>query len=435
MKTAVIITGGRASRLGDLTNNTPKGLVKIGKKSVLEHQIELLRRYGIKEIWMLLGYLGEQIKEYFKDGKKWNVNIKYLQENRPLGTAGALKSLEREMKRKKDDFLVLSGDVMLDIDIKRLVDWNKKKGKKIGTIIVHPNDHPKDSDLVEVDKENKISSFLKRSHTHGSNFRNLSIASGYIFSPAIFKYIPERKKCDIEKDIFPLVLKSEGKLFAYNTPEYIKDMGTPKRLKEVRQDYDSGKIKKFNLKNKRKAVFLDRDGVINRQIDDLSKIKDFKLYNFSTKAIKRINNSDYLTIVVTNQPVIAKGLMKEEELTEMHKKLETEIGLKGAKIDAIYYCPHHPEKGFSGEVSELKIKCDCRKPAIGLINRAVKDFNLDLSKSILIGDSSFDAKAAENAQVKFLGVKTGYGCRDGRYPVKRKFPLFKNLLEAVKEIC
>ncbi|MFH1582614.1 MAG: HAD-IIIA family hydrolase [bacterium] len=435
MKTAIIIAGGKATRLGNLSKDTPKGLIKIGRKPVLEHQIELLRQYGIREIWILLGYLGEQIKEYFKDGKKWNVSIKYLQEKSPLGTAGALKNLEKEMKREKDDFLVLSGDVMLDMDIKRLIVWNKKKGKKVGTIIVHPNDHPKDSDLVEIDKEGRISSFLKRPHPQGSNFRNLSIASGYIFSSDIFKYITKRKKCDIEKDIFPLVLKSKGKLFAYNTPEYIKDMGTPKRLKEVRQDYNSGKIKKLNLKNKRKAVFLDRDGVINRQVDDLSKIKDFKLYNFSAKAIKKINGSDYLTIIVTNQPAIAKGFMKEEELTEMHKKLETEIGLKGAKIDAIYYCPHHPEKGFSGEVPELKIKCDCRKPGIGLIKRAAEDFNLDLSKSVLIGDSSFDAKTAENARIKFLGIKTGYSCRDGRYQTKQKSSLFKNLLEAVKEIC
>jgi histidinol-phosphate phosphatase family protein len=203
---------------------------------------------------------------------------------------------------------------------------------------------------------------------------------------------------------------------------------------KTRADYASGKIKKLNLENKRKAVFLDRDGVVNKEVDQLSKIKDLKVYSFAAKAIKKINDSDYLTILVTNQPMIAKGFMTEADLNEMHKKLETELGLRGAKIDVIYHCPHHPKKGFLGEVAELKINCRCRKPKIGLIKKAVQDFNLDLSKSFLIGDSSIDAKTAENAHINFVGVKTGYACQDGRCKIKQDFPLHKNLLEAVNNI-
>ncbi len=342
---AVILAGGKGTRLFPLTRRIPKALVEIGGKPVIEHQIVLLRDYGIREIWILSGYLGSQVKEYLQNGRKWNVNIHYLQEKKPLGTAGALKTLEKLIQ--KDGFLVLSGDVMLDFDIKRFINYHRQK--KAATIIVHPNDHPADSDLVEVDNQGKIISLLKRPHPKASVFRNLSIASVYIFSPKIFKYIPQRRKCDIEKDILPLVLKLKEKIYAYNTPEYIKDIGTLKRLKEVRGDYSSGKIRRINLKNKRKAVFLDRDGVINKEVDQLSRIKDFELYSFAAKAVKKINDSDYLTIIVTNQPMIAKGFMTENDLSEIHKKLETELGLRGAKIDAIYYCPHHPEKGFVGE--------------------------------------------------------------------------------------
>ncbi len=425
---AVILAGGKGTRLFPLTRRIPKALVEIGGKSVIEHQIVLLRDYGIREIWILSGYLSSQVKEYLQNGRKWNVNIHYLQEKKPLGTAGALKTLEKLIQ--KDDFLVLSGDVMLDFNIKRFINYHRQK--KAATIIVHPNDHPADSDLVEVDNQGKIISLLKRPHPKASVFRNLSIASVYIFSPKIFKYIPQRRKCDIEKDILPLVLKSKEKIYAYNTPEYIKDIGTLKRLKEVRGDYSSGKIRRINLKNKRKAVFLDRDGVINKEVDQLSRIKDFELYSFAAKAVKKINDSDYLTIIVTNQPMIAKGFMTKNDLSEIHKKLETELGLRRAKIDAIYYCPHHPEKGFVGEVPELKIKCSCRKPLPGLFLKARKDFNIDFKKSYLVGDQERDILVGRKIGCKTILVRTGLG-KNYKNAVKPDF-IAKNLLEAVTKI-
>jgi len=427
---AVIIAGGKGTRLVPFIGNIPKSLVKIGDKPIIEHQILLLKEYGFKEIWVLLGYLGSQIREYLQNGGKWNVKVNFHQEKKLLGTAGALKTIERKIR---EDFLVFSGDVMMDFDIQRFIKYHWRK-KGIATFLVHPNDHPFDSDLVEVDKEGRIISLLKRPHLPERIFRNLSIASTYIFSPKTFKFIPKSEKSDIEKDILPVILKSKQKIYAYCTPEYLKDIGTAKRLREVRRDYASGKIKKLNLKNKRRAIFLDRDGIINEEVDQLSRVKDLKIYNFAAKAIKKINNSDYLTVVITNQPMIAKGFMTEEDLEEIHKKLETELGRGGAKIDAIYYCPHHPERGFDGEIPELKMKCHCRKPDIDLIKKAVQDFNLDLSKSFFIGDSSVDAKTAENAKIKFVGVKTGYACQDGKYPINQKFPLFKNLLEAINRI-
>jgi len=423
---AVILAGGKGTRLSKLIKNTPKPLIKIGGKPVIEHQILLLREYGIKEIWILLGFLGSQIKEYLKNGEKWDVNIHYCQEKKPLGTAGALKVLENEIK---EDFLVLSGDVMLDFDLKRFISYHRKKNG-IASIIVHPNDHPFDSDLVEVDKEGQVLSLLKRPHPSRLNFRNLSIASAYIFSPKIFKYTPLKIKSDIEKDILPLILKSKQKIYAYKTPEYIKDIGTPNRLMKVRKDYILGKIRKFNLKNKRKVVFLDRDGVINEEIDRLSRVEDLKIYDFSAKAIKKINEFGYLIIIITNQPMIAKGFMTEKDLDEIHQKLETELGKQGAKIDAFYYCPHHPEKGFPGEIPELKIKCNCRKPKIGLFLKAKKDFNINLKSSYMIGDQTSDILAGERAGCKTILVKTGYGGKDNLFKVKPIY-IAKNLLEAV----
>lgn len=426
---ALILAGGKGTRLGQFTQNKQKVLIKIGKKPVIEHQIRLLRKYGIKEVWILLGHLGDQIRKHLQDGKKWDVNIHYCQEEKPLGTAGALKVLE---KRIKEDFLVLSGDVMLNLDIKKFINWHKKR-RGIASIVVHPNDHPFDSDLVELDEKYQVRALLKRPHPKGLIFRNLSVASVYIFSPKVFKYIPRNKKSDIERDLLSILLKSKGKIYAYNTPEYLKDIGTPDRLARVRVDYVSGKIEKLNLKNKRRAIFLDRDGLINKEVDQLCKAKNLKIYNFAPMAIQKINKTEYLTIVITNQPMIAKGFMKESDLNEIHKKLETELGLKGAKIDAIYFCPHHPEKGFAGERPEFKIKCKCRKPGTGLFLMAQRDFNIDLKKSFVIGDKTSDILAGKKAGCKTVLVKTGYGGRDGVFSLKPDF-FTSNLLEAIKII-
>ena len=428
---AVIIAGGKGTRLASLSKETPKVLIKIGNKPVIEHQILLLKKYGVSDIHLLLGHLGSQIKNYLGDGEKWGVKIHYYQEEKPLGTAGALLQLKNKIKK---DFLFLSGDIMMDFDVKRFISWHKKKSKKIASIVVHPSDHPFDSDLIETDKTDKVASLLLRPHKTGKNFQNLSIASVFIFSSDIFKYIPGEKKCDLEKGILPKILKAGENIYAYKTPEYIKDMGTPERLAQVKKDYTSGKIEKLNLRNKRRAVFIDRDGTLNQQDGQTTRLESFRSYDFTAKAIKKINQSNYLAIVITNQRAIAKGFLSEEELFLIHKKMETELGFSGAKIDNIYYCPHHQEKGFKGEVAELKIECNCRKPKTGMIKKAITDFNLDISRCFFIGDSTTDAKTAENAGIKFLGVETGYGCRDGKHKISKKFTMYKNLLEAIENI-
>ena len=426
--TAVILAGGKGTRLVKAVSNTPKALVQVGGISVLEHQVNLLRESGVREIWVLLGHLGQEIQA-FLEAREWGVAVCYKKEQEPLGTAGALKQLEGEIR---EDFLVLSGDVMVNFDIQRFVRWHKQKGG-IMSLAVHPNDHPFDSDLVEINAEGKVLSLLRRPHEEGKTFRNISIASVYIFSPKIFEYIPEGKKTDIEKDIIPLLLEAKGNVYAYNTPEYIKDMGTPERLEQVRKDYESGKIQKMSLKNERRAIFLDRDGVLNEQVDQLSEVKDFVLYDFAADAVKKINATDFMAIVVSNQPMIAKGFMTEGEEEEMNKKLETDLGMKGAKIDAIYYCPHHPEKGFEGERTELKIACECRKPEPGMLLRAEKEFHINLKKSYVIGDQTADIAAGERVGCKTVLVETGYAGKDGKYSVQPDF-IENSLLEAVHRI-
>ena len=163
-----------------------------------------------------------------------------------------------------------------------------------------------------------------------------------------------------------------------------------------------------NLKNKQKAVFLDRDGTINKYVGFLRNIDEFELIDGVANAIKKINASGYLAIVVTNQPVIARGEVSFEELEGIHNKMETLLGKEGAYLDAIYFCPHHPHKGYEGERPELKFDCDCRKPKPGMLLNAARDFNIDLSQPWMIGDGENDIKAGQNAgcQTALIGSES-----------------------------
>jgi len=399
---AVILAGGKGTRLNKISKEIPKPMIKIGQWPVLEHQIRFLKENNIKDIIILTGHLAEVIENYFQNGKKWGVKITCIRSNPSIGPADRIKLIENKLNR---DFIILYGDVMLDMDIEKFIKFHKNK-KSACTLVIHPNDHPHDSDLVEIDNNHRITAFHSKPHKEGEYLKNLDNACVYLMSPKILRRIKSKKgvELDFGKHVFPKIYRQE-KLFGYNTPEYIKDMGTPDRLKQVTKDYLNGKIKKLNLKNKRKTIFLDRDGTINYDPGNLSRIDDFKLLPKTAQAIKLINSSEYLACVVTNQPMIAKGLLTLKKLDEIHKKMDTLLGQQGAKIDNLYFCPHHPDKGYLGENRKYTIQCNCRKPQIGMIKQATQDFNVDLKQSWIIGDSEKDILAGLNAGLKIILVK------------------------------
>lgn len=420
---AIIIAGGKGTRMGNRTQDIPKPMIRIDNKPILQYQIELLKRYGIKEIILVVNHLYKVIEDYFGDGKDYGIAINYYVEPYPMGTVGGIKDLEPQIK---DDFLVLYGDVIMDLDLQRLITFHQKNGGD-ATLVLHPNDHPYDSDLVELANDDKITHFYSKPHNPDIYLPNMVNAGLYVFSPSIFSYLEKGKKADFGSDIFPKICKTAS-LYGYNTPEYLKDMGTLDRLEQVTKDVVSGKVERLNLSNKRSALFLDRDGVINIHRDYIYTPKMLELYDFVPESISKINHSEYLSIVVTNQPVVARNLTTDEGLHEIHHKMETLLGKERAKLDAIYYCPHHPDKGFEGENAALKIECDCRKPKPGMLLEAAKKFNIDLPSSFMIGDSERDIIAGFEAGVSTIGVMTGCGNKEG---LVRPDYLFKNLLEAV----
>ena len=297
-----------------------------------------------------------------------------------------------------EDFLLLNGDVMFDIDFNKFVKFhNKHKG--LVTLFTHPNSHPYDSGLIMADNNKKVISWLSKEDERPRYYKNRVNAGLHIISPKVLDKSFDSEKIDLDRQILK-PLCNMGLMYCYDSPEYVKDMGTPERYRQVSEDFKNNIVNSKNLLHKQKAIFLDRDGTINKYVGFLRNIDDFELIDGVSEAIKKINESGYLAIVVTNQPVIARGEVTIEQLNEIHNKMETLLGKDGAYLDAIYYCPHHPHKGYEGEIPELKIDCDCRKPKPGMLLKAADNFNIDLTKSWMIGDSENDVLAGKAAGCK-----------------------------------
>ena len=437
----VIMAGGKGTRISSVANDIPKPMIKIEGIPVLEREIECLKSQGFTDIIITVSHLGHIIMDYFGDGsgkspvtgKPFNVHIEYFFENEPLGNAGALFKIKDKLT---SDFLLLNADAMFDVDFNRFVEFHQKHGGLV-TLFTHPNSHPYDSGLIIADKNGTVKKWLAKEDERPQYYKNRVNAGLHVINPRVFELVDidadsigknDEKgkvfKVDLDRQLLK-PLTGTGKMFCYDSPEYVKDMGTPERYYSVCRDFREGRVLGKNLKNQQKAVFLDRDGTINKYVGFLRNINEFELIEGVAEAIRLINESGYLAIVVTNQPVIARGEVSFEELEEIHNKMETLLGREGAYLDAIYYCPHHPHKGYEGERPELKIDCDCRKPKPGMLLKAAKDFNISLSKSWMVGDGENDVKAGLNA-----GCKTVLIVPDDR---KMEYAATeKSLLEFVK---
>lgn len=412
MKT-VIMAGGKGTRISSIASDIPKPMIRIQGKPVLEHEIECLRSQGFTDLIITVSHLGQKIIDYFGDGERLGVNIQYYHEEVPLGNAGALFKIRNLLN---DDFLLLNADSVFDVDFNRFVSYHREKGGMV-TLFTHPNDHPYDSGVLIADENLAVETWLTKEEQRPRWYKNRVNAGLHIINPQVLDYSgiePENVGCEVDGKIVKIDLDRQilkplcgtGKMFCYDSPEYVKDMGTPERYNAVCRDFETGLVSARNLKNKQKAIFIDRDGTINKYVGFLRTTEEFELLPYVAEAIRKINVAGYLAIVVTNQPVIARGEVTVSELDEIHNKMETLLGEKGAYLDAIYYCPHHPHKGFKGEISELKIECECRKPKPGMIIQASKDYNIDIKQSWMIGDGENDIRAgiAAGAKTVLIGL-------------------------------
>lgn len=430
MKQAVILAGGKGTRLQSVLGDLPKPLIPIGGKPLLEHQFELCRRHGFVRVLVLAGYRADRIQKFCGDGSRWGLEVRCEVEGEPLGTAGSVLAALPLLASR---FLVLYGDEMVHVDLDRM--WRAHAAVDgAATLLLHPNDHPLDSDLVEVDAQDWVTAFHHRPHPPDALFQNLVNAALYVVERAALE--PRRAdkgSLDFGRDLFPAMLGRGSRLLGYRSPEYIKDIGTPERYDRVCREYAAGVVAASSLAVPQKAVFLDRDGTVNREIDGVCTPDQLELLPGVPAAIRQLNHHGWRVVIVTNQPVVAKGFCTEADIQLVHNKLEALLGAAHAFVDRVYWCPHHPEPGFPGERLDLKIDCTCRKPKPGLVLRAARDLNIDLQASWFVGDSTTDIATAANAGVRSILLRTGHAGQDGKFDARPDF-VFESLAQAVESI-
>lgn len=393
----VILVGGKGSRISDLLKGKSKPELHLTKnKKIIDYQLKQLVKYN-KKIFFLSNSKLSSLKKYLKKKYSKILNYELIEENKELGTAGALKNLENT---KFDNFLIIYGDLLFNIDFKKLLIFHKQK-KSDCTLLTHPNSHPYDSDAVKVDEDNKV----KKIYIKKIKYKPNNCLSGIkIINKKCFKFIKKDKFQDFTKHFLISLIKSKKKIYAYSTREYVKDIGTIDRIKKARKELKTVKYKNGSLNYSLPAIFIDKDGVINKmdKKKHYQSIKHF-FYN-SIEALKIINNSKFLAVMITNQPAIAKGIISEKKFKNDLEYLTSKLGEKNVYFDKIYYCPHHPERGFKNEITKLKINCKCRKPNNGLFLRAINELNIDVKKSFMIGDQISDYEAAKKTNIKFIGI-------------------------------
>ena len=237
----------------------------------------------------------------------------------------------------------------------------------------------------------------------------------------------------MEHGLLSGMIERKMPVYAYISTEYVRDAGTVERFKGVERDMQKGIPQQRNLLRKQRCIFLDRDGTINKYCGLVSKEEQITLMDGVAEAIKKINLSGYLAVIATNQPVVARGLCSIGDVERFHQKIETLLGEAGAYVDDIVFCPHHPDKGYPDENPQYKLECNCRKPKTGMIEKMQRKYNIDLSLSYMVGDTTTDIMAGKNAGLKTILLKTGEGGRDGKFETVPDW-IAADLLQAVNII-
>lgn len=424
------MAGGKGTRLASLTRDEiPKPMAPLLRKPLLLWQMEALKRNGITEVILVIGHLGHVIRQYFGDGGAFGLHIQYFEETEPLGTAGALPQMCHMLPER---FFLIYGDVLFDIDLARMARFHEEK-KAVATLFVHPNAHPFDSDLVETDRDSRVKRFDSKHNVRNYWYENSVNAGLYLLERSACGGIPTGGRVDLEADILAPMSGRGEPVYAYRSPEYIQDVGTVERIKAAESDIRSGRVAARNLQQIQKAVFLDRDGTINVKAGLISSPEQFRLEPCAAEAVRRINRSGYLAIVVTNQPSVARGLCDIEDVEETHRKMQTLLGQEGAFLDDVRYCPHHPDKGYPEENPAYKIPCRCRKPDTGMLEDCAARYHISLSDSWFVGDTTVDIQTGKNAGMRTALVLTGDAGQDKKYEAVPDL-VCADLLDAVRKI-
>ncbi len=358
----IILAGGAGTRLRARLGDLPKPMIPVAGKPLLEHQVELAKKFGFTDLIFFVHYRADLIEQYFGDGKKFGVQIRYVLEKEPLGTAGAvLAGFEHLAER----FVVLYGDTMVNVDLDRI--WNAHEKAEAAATLLIASERPSvrfrfggsgcGDARRGVSQPAASAECLAAKSGERRTLRSGKIRAGEILSDASAN--PENQpnpaiSLDFGKDIFPAMVRAGEKLLGYNSPEFIKDIGTPERYDKISAQFAAGIVQRSSLATPQRAVFLDRDGTLNVDKDCLRNADELELLPGVAEAMHELNLHGWRTVVVTNQPVIAKGFCSEAELQNIHNKLESLLGLRTRVSGPNLFLPASSRKRFSRRAAGIE---------------------------------------------------------------------------------
>ena len=383
---AVIFAGGLGTRLGNITKKIPKPLIKIGNKPFIEHIIYFFAKQGIKEIVLLTGYKKNLFKKKYHNKILFNkIKIICCEENKPLGTGGALLNAKKFLNNY---FYLCNGDTYFQFNLQDLKLGMKKNSLiKLAVAKIKKNENRYESIIINNDK---VVSFLKRNL---SNVKHIN--SGYYFVKKKILQKINKKVCSLENDIFPKILKEkqiEAKVYIENFNKFI-DIGIPEDLKKS--------VRFFKKNEENKAVFLDRDGVINKDLGYVHKKEKIIWRKKIFKFLNSLKNKNYLIFVVTNQSGIGRGYYSIKDVNNLHKWMNLTFLDNGSYVDEFYFSPYYK---FSKD-RRFRENKNFRKPDIGFFQLAKKKFKLIAKKSFMIGDNLSDMEFAKKAKLNGFQLK------------------------------
>ena len=372
---AVILCGGYGTRLGKITLKTPKPLIKVKNITVIEHIIKNLSRFGINKVLLLCHYKYGLFKKKFHKKIYSGVKIKCINEKNLMGSSGALLNAKDNLEK---NFLFCNGDTFFDINISDLV-FEFFKKKKFAQMALKRAVSTKRYDTFGLKKNGQIVEDIDKKYK--------LINSGIlILSKKILPYL--EKFGSLEKKVFKKLIKIK-KISGKEYENEFLDIGVPPSLKRLSKFLDNISFKP--------CLFLDRDGVINKDTGYVFKQRKFLWRKNIFKFIKRYNDKNFYVIIITNQSGIGRGYYTEKDLFKLHKWMNEKIRSKGGNIDNIYFAPYFK----NSKLNKYRLKKNLRKPDTGMIIQAKKDFKIDIKKSILVGDSDVDKQTAISSGIKY----------------------------------
>jgi len=368
----------------------------------MEWHLQLLVGSRFDECLVVAGYLGEQVDELCAELPGTDVELRVIHEQQQNGTVEALRLAAANTDA--DRFLVILGDVLTSFPVDAMLDAWESSGLNVA-VVVHPSTHPHDSDSVFMRHDGTVT--VKKKSESKQDTPNMASAGVFaITRQGLSTYVD----CEDFGSGVLSAAANRNDLFPYVSSHYFKDAGTADRLAAAIQDVESGAFDTRGSKDPRPALFLDRDGIINPTEPEFYTPDHYSLLPEVPSAIREANARGIPVIVVTNQPHLAKGLMSFSDHERVRARMDALLANEGAFVDDYYFCPHHPESGFPGEVPELKRDCRCRKPETGLVEQAVADHLLNLESSVFVGDSERDRQLAQRLQIEYIHVSADNEC-------------------------